>query len=135
MRNCDGCTLCCKIPTVEPIKTSNCLCPFAAQGIGCAIYYRRPKVCKEFQCAWLAGNLPEQFAPKQHHLYVAGNLDPDLMIVRVDPDRPDAWKGNAVVEWLLKKGKHVLVIVGDQINFLQSSGQARPKKVMIDWTL
>lgn len=137
MRSCDGCTLCCTIAAVEQIsKPSNCKCSFSVDGVGCGVYWRRPKVCSDFSCLWqVCDDMPEDMSPKKTHMYVSGNLSDEVIKVRVDPDHADAWKNSDVVQWLQAKGKHVLVTVGDQINFLQGDGQARPQKILIDWTL
>jgi hypothetical protein len=39
-------------------------CPKLTECGQCGIYEDRPKTCSDFQCAWLTGELPERFAPK-----------------------------------------------------------------------
>lgn len=52
---CGGCQQCCITPRIEsPILTKNphVRCPNCSE-TGCAIYFRRPKPCREFKCLWL----------------------------------------------------------------------------------
>ena len=34
-----------------------------SQDRGCAIYSRRPRVCRDWKCAWLRGEIPEEMYP------------------------------------------------------------------------
>src|SRR5258708_411434 len=53
-RDCGGCTVCCRVPTVdkpEIQKLSGALCRHCA-ATGCTIYEARPPVCRSYYCAW-----------------------------------------------------------------------------------
>ena len=56
-RTCGNCAVCCFVGAVPAIrKPAHCACPHQ-EGKGCSIYGAsiRPKVCSDFQCAWLRG--------------------------------------------------------------------------------
>lgn len=56
MRECGGCTACCKTHPIESIrKAQNAWCPDCLKGRGCGIYAARPSACAEFKCQWLMG--------------------------------------------------------------------------------
>ena len=53
--NCGDCRACCELLFVKDAdfeKPSGKMCENACS-IGCKIYWRRPSVCKSFECAWL----------------------------------------------------------------------------------
>jgi hypothetical protein len=54
-RSCGGCVVCCIVPPVkspEFRKTSGVACDHCVRGAGCAIYDRRPQVCRDWMCGW-----------------------------------------------------------------------------------
>ena len=106
---------------------------------GCAIYDHQPKVCRDFFCGWLTDeNMGEDMRPDRVHLYVYGKVNDEVLKISVDPHYPDAWKtgkGKEVVDYILNKGFHVLVIVDKQINFLTGIGKKQPDKLIVDWLL
>lgn len=56
MRECGGCTACCKTHPLKSIrKAQNTWCPDCLIGKGCNIYADRPSGCAEFRCQWLMG--------------------------------------------------------------------------------
>ena len=71
-RSCGACSLCCKmLPVLELQKAPGKWCRFCQPGAaagGCSIYERRPGVCREFACAWLAGFLPDHWEPRRSHM-------------------------------------------------------------------
>lgn len=77
-RSCGGCSACCKvlgIETPELTKPRGQWCPNCRPGQGCAIYESRPTVCRDFKCAWLAGeSLGDEFRPDR--LKVMFTLEP-----------------------------------------------------------
>src|SRR5215475_13720877 len=115
MRECGGCTLCCKIPRIdEVVKASNEWCRHCDIGKGCKIYGTRPKVCQDFKCWWLEHEeMPEEMRPDKVHMYGAGKPEDEIVKVRVDTDYQWAWKGSPVVGYFREAGKHVLVVVGN----------------------
>jgi hypothetical protein len=99
------------------------------------IYEQRPQVCKDFECLWLASDMPEEMRPDRVHLYVAGKENDGALKMRVDPAFPDAWKNSVVVDYFLERGNHLLISVGYQITFLPCQDKPVPEKIMLDWTL
>jgi hypothetical protein len=63
MRPCGECTVCCTTMRVDSIgKATGEPCK-ALRTDGCAIYAKRPKECKTFQCIWSLGKLPDDHRP------------------------------------------------------------------------
>lgn len=63
MRDCGGCTACCKATRVPELnKPEGVLCANCT-GSGCAIYETRPSSCAAFMCQWLAGDMSESMRP------------------------------------------------------------------------
>ena len=53
MRECDGCTVCCTMATVEELqKPCGVTCQHAIDR-GCKIYDRRPTACSAYFCSWI----------------------------------------------------------------------------------
>jgi hypothetical protein len=51
VRNCDGCTACCKLMIIREInKPADTWCSDCKIGVGCGNYATLPKVCQAFQC-------------------------------------------------------------------------------------
>lgn len=136
MKQCGGCTLCCKIPAISVLKKpSDSWCKHCAVGAGCTVYDQRPKVCAEFSCLWLSSDMPEEFRPDKLHFYIAGNQNDEVLKIRVDTEFPDAWKGHFIVNELLSKGRHLLIVVGHQLTFISAPGRPMPEKLMLEWIL
>ena len=63
VRKCGDCNLCCKLPNIHTpknFKKDYTWCKHCEIGVGCKIYSDRPKMCKDFVCAWLLGLTPEE---------------------------------------------------------------------------
>jgi len=55
MRQCGGCTLCCKLIGIDELnKPHGQRCKHQRSGKGCAVYPRRPISCRLWNCRWLA---------------------------------------------------------------------------------
>jgi hypothetical protein len=122
MRQCGGCTLCCKLtPVAEIKKPANTRCQHQRAGKGCAIYARRPRSCQAWNCQWLgnAGGTENMSRPDRSH-YVIDILPDfitqidnetgerqDIMAVQVwvDPKYPDAHRDPELRAFLLKEGE------------------------------
>lgn len=65
-RSCGDCQACCVVlPIIELNKPRNVKCRHCAE-TGCAIYDNgRPRVCKEWNCEYMEGNLPEYWHPSK----------------------------------------------------------------------
>ena len=56
IRNCNDCNMCCKLPEInyfEKKKKSHKWCENWEIGVGCKIYEKRPKGCRDFTCAYI----------------------------------------------------------------------------------
>ena len=90
-RGCDGCAMCCKLSAVgEMEKPAGVWCRACSTRKGCDIYETRPQICRTYYCHFILSTLGEEWRPStcKFMLTVIG----DLMVVSVDPIRPDAWK-------------------------------------------
>lgn len=62
MRECGSCTLCCELTRVPELdKPEWKLCDNCS--VGCNIYDERPQSCRDYQCAWSLGDLPDNTRP------------------------------------------------------------------------
>ncbi len=122
-RQCGTCALCCELPPIEALnKPSNQLCRHAAPGAGCSIYRRRPKACRSFVCHWkLLDDLDEAWKPDRCGFYLQQPTETLLMIM-VDPARPDAWRGAPFYEriktWagsVPATGVEIFASIGDRL--------------------
>lgn len=91
MRQCGGCTACCKIlPVVELGKPALTRCDHQRHGKGCTIYERRPPSCRLWSCLWLTdeqtGNLSR---PDRSH-YVIDPV-PDYVTAQKDDGTAEDW--------------------------------------------
>jgi hypothetical protein len=67
-RECGDCNMCCKLYSIhEPkdFKKDYEWCKHCEVGVGCKIYESRPKQCKDFQCGWSLGLVPEEWKPNK----------------------------------------------------------------------
>lgn len=73
-RDCGSCTECCKnlyIPDVHGhVVYPGSPCFFLCEEKKCTIHENRPKVCKDFQCAWSQNVLPEWMKPDKSNALV-----------------------------------------------------------------
>lgn len=140
MRECGECSLCCKIPRVVSVdKPSNKWCQHCDIGKGCLIHETRPQVCRDFHCVWLRDErMPEEWRPDRAHAYVSGRDEDEALKVFVDAAHPDAWRsgaGQRIVGHVVSNGRHALVVVDRQINFVPALGKNLPEKLIVEWLL
>jgi hypothetical protein len=111
MRDCDGCTLCCKLMPIESVgKKAFEWCTHCNPKTGCTIYDTRYEECKIYQClwTWADGHLGELIANlKPNKVKFIMNFNPNTKTIEInnDPAFPDAWK----------KYIQILEYIGDQI--------------------
>lgn len=107
-RACDGCTLCCKVLSIEELrKPKGIWCEHCSVGVECRIYDRRPRECSSFYCGFLQlGFLSEEWRPSKSKIVLVAELDGKRIAAHVDPGRPDAWKSepyySQLKEWAVK---------------------------------
>jgi hypothetical protein len=79
-RECGSCTACCVALTIdepELQKLPGYACSNCREGAGCAIYETRPKICREWFCAWRRLD------------WIAATLRPDRSGVLIIPFKQD----------------------------------------------
>lgn len=85
-RTCGSCHLCCKLPEIKELeKPAGVRCNFVHIGVGCSQYQIRPKACRDFTCAWLDGDIPIEFYPKDFHAFVFLPAKGEYIQIEVDP--------------------------------------------------
>lgn len=90
-RACGACRVCCRLPDIpelsKPLNTWCRHCDTESAAAPCRIYDHRPRVCREFDCAWKQG--------------LGSELDrPDILGVMWQPvTMPDGGPGLGVVEF------------------------------------
>lgn len=137
-RVCGECSLCCRLPRIGDLdKKANVWCVYCEQGKGCNIYQYRPRVCREYECAWLANpGLADRYRPDLIGLYIASSSFKDTVQVYVDPDRPNSWKeglGKDLLDHMLSLGVHLIVLVGDDRCVISPPEKQPPLELAVRW--
>ena len=116
--HCRGCDACCTLPDIAALdKPMYHACRHLA-GSGCGVFGRpeRPKTCIAYECAYLSARrrgptrIPHPLDCGAHF-----HVDPieNVVVLFVDPDRPELWKTTALPDHLrplLAEGRSMLVI-------------------------
>jgi len=94
VRDCGGCTLCCKVIGVKALgKEMGLWCQHCAPKSGCAIYEARPDDCRNFDCGYLLEpSLGPEWEPSESKIVPLTELEGRRIVAHVDTQRPDAWK-------------------------------------------
>lgn len=135
MRECGGCTLCCKLLPVHGdlrragvdlpgnfYKPAGERCPHQRHKKGCAVYGKpsMPRSCRLWNCRWLVDPETADLSRPDRSRYVI-DITPDIvtsldnetgerqempaMQVWVDPATPDAWRDPALLAYLNQQGE------------------------------
>jgi Fe-S-cluster containining protein len=81
-RECGDCSLCCKVPQIRQLnKPADHWCPHWVKDKGCGIYAERPEVCRDFQCMWLLGDLPDKYNPRKVRAIVFATRGKSVKII------------------------------------------------------
>ena len=93
-RTCHGCTLCCKLLSIEELeKPPLTWCAICNAKTGCKDYTHRPTECREFYCGYLLDPaLDERWKPSSCKLVVSFEEHANAVVILVDPTRHDAWR-------------------------------------------
>lgn len=130
MRTCEDCTLCCTLLGVRELdKPPVQHCKHCEVNVKCNIYNTRPKECKDFNCWWLSGAVPEDLKPNSSHV-VLSDLQTDLgveiegqvIIVYTDPNYPDAYKTGKMKDFLnalLQIGIELVIVKDGKKHFMK----------------
>jgi hypothetical protein len=133
--SCDGCSLCCKVLSVDEIdKPAGRWCRAIKRddhGRSCGIHPERPGACRAFECLWLASQsrpgqeMQPELRPDRAHLVfamdfsVGGDVDPEqrVLYAHVDQDWPNAWRSplpRLAIRTFLQRGGNVIVVIGSR---------------------
>lgn len=120
VRECGGCTLCCKlVPVAEVEKAAGQRCRHQQTGKGCRIYASRPMVCRFWNCAWIMEENVGDMRRPDRSRYVIDCL-PDFVtlvyegeepvripVIQVwcDPAHPLAHRDPALRAYLARRGE------------------------------
>jgi hypothetical protein len=104
-RKCGGCTLCCKLVSIETeelTKPADKWCESCVVGQGCSIYIDRPKACRTWTCQWLIDPFfGDHWFPAKSKMVVqflpfferaVPGAEGSLIEVLVDPGYPNRWR-------------------------------------------
>jgi hypothetical protein len=84
----------------------------AGAGGGCAIYPRRPQVCRDFECEWLVDRaLPATLRPDRVGAILMEADEGDEFRAVCAPERPLAWRNPLVFAHLVKVAKSGRIVV------------------------
>src|SRR4030095_7963556 len=135
MRECGGCTLCCRLERVPQLnKRPGDWCIHCNVGKGCKIYSDRPSVCREFRCLWLDDlTMSDAMRPDHVGIYLARTSDCFKACVDSGVDWTEG-PAAAVIHHASTKG-HVIVHRRRKINFVCGENMPMPQKLLLDWTL
>jgi hypothetical protein len=94
VRECDGCTLCCKVMGIAALnKPPGLWCSHCAPTSGCRIYDDRPEECRTFNCGYLLQpELGPEWKPSECKMVLMTEGGGRTIVAHVDPQRADAWR-------------------------------------------
>lgn len=125
-RPCGGCTACCTIYEIEETgKPQGETCAHCTGG-GCGIYRDRPRICRDYSCAWRDGVAAEDARPDRCGVvfdYAQTPRAPLLIAYEVVPGALEGPRARAAIEHLLRKGAGVFLV--------HAGGTVRPNDPML----
>lgn len=144
MKDCGGCSLCCKLLDVPGLAGPGVWCPHCKPGSpggGCTIHDHRPEVCLGFDCFWRAESWPDHLRPDRCKVVFEALPGVVTILISVDPSRPDAWKKEEileVIEKLRKKNRPLVLKTKNDTVFIQTKDHSKQDilkdiKKVIDW--
>ena len=112
-KSCGSCNLCCQILDIDELeKKAGILCENCVNGSGCAIYHKRPQVCRDFECEWLTErSIPATLKPDRTGTLFLICPETDQYQAVTDPKQPKAWRHPLVFKHLIAKAKEGHVVV------------------------
>ena len=122
-RGCSGCTMCCKLLSVEELNTPPLSwCPHCITKSGCGIYDERPTECRQFYCEYLLdAALGDHWKPSRCKMVVVLEDYANALVIHTDPSRPHVWRQEPyhsdIRRWAraaVRKGRQVVVWEGDR---------------------
>jgi len=118
-RECGECTACCTWPSSNIYGWEfGCgkSCKFLENN-NCSIYKVRPQSCKDFQCAWLEGLLPEEMRPDKISVlsWLVTNVVDKSKTLKVYPFKESTKIDNNMKKWFIEWGEKMNI----QILFIE----------------
>jgi hypothetical protein len=121
-RECGGCTLCCKLLPIPPLKKpAGKKCEHQRTGKGCAVHGtpKQPQACGVWFCRWLINDDADNLSRPDRARYVIDMLPDEISMQPSDGSAPlkkyvaiqiwadgDAWFGDtALRDWILRKAE------------------------------
>ena len=83
-RQCGDCTLCCTVLRVPEFSKPE-MQPCKHCAVGCTIYVDRPRSCRDFNCAWLMGDMDDDMRPDKSHVLIERLPDDTVVLAMVEP--------------------------------------------------
>ena len=123
-RNCDGCTLCCKVMSIYELeKPQGKWCRHCTVGVGCSIYGSRPTECRQFLCGYrLRPEFSEEWKPSRCKIVVTSEVIGNDITFHVDPSHPEAWRREPFYSYMKQQAeaaplerRQVLVMIGKRV--------------------
>jgi hypothetical protein len=131
-RTCGTCSLCCKLPYVAELsKPIDTWCRHCKPGKGgCSIYSERPQQCMDFICAWLNGDLDDEWFPARAKMYArwmssSRSRTGRRFMIDADPAFPNMWRRepyHSLIRRIAAGGHGVGIRIGRRIIELDAGG-------------
>jgi len=119
---CGDCTMCCFLTGVPELdKPPGVLCGHCDVGVGCGVYAKRPRSCREFECVWLRDSWEDALRPDRCHLMFEQIPGSDAYVVLREPGHGNAWLSplpQARMRELAAGGSPVVVRIGRTVQVL-----------------
>lgn len=111
-RECGSCTECCTVMGVPELnKADYSKCKHECGK--CDIYNQRPDSCRQFECGWLLGKLPQKHRPDKSKIVVYTDKSPDrvsvIFMAETVPNASNSKNGKEIVEYLQRYRAPILL--------------------------
>jgi hypothetical protein len=140
-RQCGSCTLCCTVMGVPSIsKDRDERCTYMRQG-RCSVYAQRPGECREFNCLWLMGLLPNELRPDKVKAVGNANAAGDILIFHIHPSSRGAHKKEPLAGFIAnaeRKGVSIIVCCEDDRHLygpVKAAALTKHKEWLVDGSL
>lgn len=130
-RACDGCTMCCKLLSIDVLEKPRAVwCTHCDTKRGCEIYEDRPVACRTFHCAWRRmAELDERWKPSKCKFLVNYEAAHRRIAIHVDPGCTGAWRAepfySTIKAWTKEaeaRGGSVVVWTGKNVTVVSQHG-------------
>jgi hypothetical protein len=108
------------------LKPKDQWCRHARKSAGCAIYATRPAACREFECSWLKGYLPQWARPDKIHGMMQVAPDGFTLFIHEDVGYPGSASRvltPAVAAFIRLPGRVAVICCGDRRRVVRGDQQ------------